>query len=152
MMKSTRWKEIAELVALASVVASLVLVAYELRQSTAVASAQAVTDLSAIVDGAYRARAQNPVLDELIEKGHSTPDSLSDRERSQFDAWLRADMNSLEAVWFFYDNGIISREDFDGYIAAICNRVTSQGGMKWWDAQAKFYASGFRNSIGEWCS
>ena len=150
-MKSFSLKVVAEFIALASVVASLVLVAYELRQNTAVASAQAVTELNAIVDGAYRARAQNAVLDQLVETGHSDPDSLSERETSQFHAWLRADMNSLEAVWFYYHNGIISREDFDGYIAAICSRVTSKGGEKWWSAQAKYYAGGFRESINSWC-
>ena len=150
-MTSVRWKEIAEFVGLASIVASLVLVAYELRQSTAVANAQAVTDLSALIDGAYRARAQNAALDQLVETGHSAPDSLSEREKSQFAAWLRADMNSLEAVWFYYDKGVIAEKDFDGYIAAICSRVITQGGRQWWGDEAKFYAAGFRANINTWC-
>lgn len=135
-MARLNWKEIAEFVGLAAVIASLVLVAYELRQSTAVAAAQALTELSATVDSSYRARAQDAVLDELVTTGHNSPDDLSERQRSQFNAWLRADMNSLEAAWFYYDRGIFSQMDFDGYQAAICSRVASAGGTKWWEAEA----------------
>jgi hypothetical protein len=150
-MARLNWKEIAELAGLAAVIASLVLVAYELRQSTAVASAQAVTELSATVDSAYRARAQDAVLDDLVTTGHNSPSNLSERQRSQFNSWLRADMNGLEAAWFYYDKGILSQEDFDGYEAAICSRVATAGGTKWWEAEAEFFASGFRESVNEWC-
>ena len=150
-MISTSWKDIAELVGIATIVASLVLVSYELRQNTAVSTAQAVSDLNTAIDSAYRSRAQNAVLDELIGKGHSEPDTLSEREKSQFIAWLRADMNLIEASWFYYENRIISEQNFDGYKNAACNRVTTRGGLEYWAAEAKFFAHNFRKSIEEWC-
>jgi hypothetical protein len=150
-MISVNWKTIAELIGMASIVASLVLVAYELRKNTAVATAEAVRSSNMALDSAYRARAENPVLDALIENGHSNPASLSERERSQFFAWLRADMNGSEATWFSYNLGIIPGGDFDGFIAGICSRVTSPGGRAWWDVEAKFFAAGFREAINNWC-
>ncbi len=136
---------------MASIVASLILVAYELRKNTALATAQAVYDTNMALDSAYRARAENAVLDELVENGHSSPASLSEREKSQFFAWLRADMNSAEALWFYYNRGVIPEGDFEGFIAAICSRVTTQGGEEWWSVEAEFFAAGFRESIDTWC-
>ena len=150
-MTSTSRKDIAEMVGIAAIVASLVLVAYELRQNSAVATAQAVFDLNTSIDGAYRARAQDPVLDELIDKGHSDPTALSRRELSQFSAWLRADMNLIEAAWFHYHNQIISERDFDGFITAACSRISTPGGREYWTAEAKFFAADFRKGIEEWC-
>ncbi len=150
-MNSESWKGIAEIVGIAAIVASLVLVAYELRQNSAVAAAQAVFDLNTAVDSAYRTRAQDPVLDELVDNGHSEPDALSERELSQFFAWLRADMNLIEAAWFHYNNGLISQGNFDGYITATCSRVDTPGGQQYWAVEAKFFASEFRKSIDEWC-
>lgn len=68
-MRPDNWKSIAEFVGIAAIVLSLVMVSYELRQSTAVATAQAIFDVNTIFDESYRARAQNPDLDELVEKG-----------------------------------------------------------------------------------
>ena len=150
-MRSDNWKSIAEFVGIAAIVLSLVMVSYELRQSTAVATAQAVFDVNTILDESYRARAQNPELDELVEKGHSNPEALSERERSQFHAWLRADMNITEATWFYVDRGIIPRADFDGFMEAICSRVRSPGGKKYWENEAQFFAAGFRQSVDTMC-
>ena len=150
-MRSDNWKSIAEFVGIAAIVLSLVMVSYELRQSTAVATAQAIFDVNTIFDESYRARAQNPELDELIEKGHSNPEALSEREHSQFHAWLRADMNVAEATWFYQDRGIIPEEGFDGFMEAVCSLVGSPGGTKYWEKEARFFAAGFRQSIDKRC-
>jgi len=150
-MKSVSWKIVAEFVGMAAIVASVVLVAYELRKNTAVATAQAVWNSNNALDYSYRARAQDAVLDELVQTGHSNPDGLSEREKSQFFAWLRADMNSSEATWFFYDRGVIPGGDFDGFISGICSRVTTPGGKAWWDAEGKFFAARFQDDLNSWC-
>ena len=150
-MKPKEWKDIAEMVGIAAIVASLVLVGYELRQNTAVSTAQAVSELNTAIDNAYRSRAQNAALDELIRMGHSDPKALSERERSQFFTWLHADMNLIEAAWFYYDNGIIPERKFDGYKNAACSRVTTPGGREYWAADAEFFASEFRESVKTWC-
>ena len=151
-MKSVNWKEIAEFVGVVAIVLSLLFIAYELRQSTAVATSQAAFDLNTILDESYRARTQDKDLDELIERGHADPATLSDRERSQFYAWLRADLNVNEAAWFYWDRGIIPQEDFDGFMNAICSRVITPGGRQYWQSERQFFSLGFRESIDEWCN
>ena len=150
-LRSADWKSIVEPVGIVAIVLSLAMVAYELRQSSAIATAQAVFDVNTALDTGYRARAQDPNLDELIQRGHSEPDTLSERERSQFHAWLRADMNATEAMWFYQDRDIIPQQDMDGYEVSVCSRVITPGGRQFWERQAQFYAAGFRQSINEWC-
>jgi hypothetical protein len=150
-VKNYDWKGTAELVGIFAVVLSLLLVAYELKQSTAVATAQAIFETNTVHDESYRARAQDPELDALIEQGHAEPDTLSERERSQFYAWIRADLNVIEAAWFYHDRGIIPQEDIDGFRDAFCSRVITPGGRQYWASNKKYFAVGFRNAIDEWC-
>ena len=146
-----KWKGILELLGIAGIIASLVLVAYELRQNTAIATAQAAFQVNTSLDSAYRARAQDPSLAQLIKTGHDNPDSLNDIEREQFFTWLRADINTSEALWFYYNNGLIAEEDFDGFRFSICSRLITEGGRAYWAVEADFFASGFREAVKEWC-
>ena len=150
-MTEEKWKNPLEIVGIGAIVASLVLVAYELRQSTAVSTAQATYQVNSGIDASYRARAQDPVLAQLVIDGHANTESLTDLERNQFAAWLRADMNNIESVWFYYINGLILEKDFGGYRAAACSRVTTNGGRPYWEDEEKYFASGFREDIQKWC-
>lgn len=124
----------------------------ELRQNTAVATADALFQLSAALDNSYRARAQDPVLAQLIKSGHDNIETLSELERDQFAAWLRADMNHLEAIWVYYDLGLLSDETFDGFDESVCSRIATSGGSIYWESGAKFFATGFRKYVKDWCN
>ena len=150
-MKQVSWKGVIDIVGMVSIVASLLIVAYQLRQSTALAMSQATFDLNTALDEPYRMRAQDANLDELIAKGHHDPDSLSERQRSQFDAWLRADMNLFEAAWLYYAKGFIESNDSEGWRNSICSRVSTAGGKRFWEREAKYFSVSFRNTINEWC-
>jgi hypothetical protein len=150
-MTGEKWKEILEFVGITAIVASLVLVAYELRQATAQSAAEAIYQTNIAFDNAYRARAQDPVLAQLIIDGHANPDSLTDLEQDQFAAWLRADLNNAEATWVFYENGLYPEWAFDGTKAGICSRVITDGGAQFWEDQGQYFAAKFRERIDEWC-
>jgi len=139
------------LVANIGVLIGVFVVVYELRQNTSVSAAQAAFEVNALVDASYRARAQDPRLARLVEDGHNSPDALEDLERLQFYAWLRADINATETVWFYYKNGQIAEEDFGGFRNAICSRLTTPGGKLYWKEEALFFAEGFRESVNVWC-
>ena len=150
-MKGQKWKEILEFIGITAIVASLVLVAYELRQATAQSAAEAIYLTNIAFDDAYRARAQDPVLAQLIIDGHENPNSLTDLERVQFAAWLRADLNNAEATWVFYENGLYPEWAFDGTKAGICSRVVTDGGAQFWEDEGQYFASRFKERIDEWC-
>ena len=98
-MKKVSWKYVFEGTGVIAIVASLILVAMELRQNTDIAQANALFQLSAALDDSYRRRAQDPELAQLIKDGHDNKESLTELEREQFASWLRADINHLEAIW-----------------------------------------------------
>jgi hypothetical protein len=150
-MKSTNWKDIAELIGIAAIVVSLILVAYELRQASAQSAAEAIYQTNVGLDNSYRARAQDSALAQLIIDGHANPGLLNDLEREQFAAWLRADLNIAEATWVFYENGLYPEWAFDGTKAGICGRLVTEGGRQFWEDQGQYFASRFRESIDEWC-
>jgi len=150
-MKGQKWKEILEFIGIIAIVASLVLVAYELRQATAQSAAEAIYQTNVGLDSAYRARSQDPVLAQLIIDGHANPDALTDLEHDQFGAWLRADLNIAEATWVYYENGLYPEWAFDGTKAGICGRVITEGGRQFWEEQGQYFASIFRERIDEWC-
>lgn len=144
-MKKVTWKEVFEVVGVVAIVASLILVAMELRQNTSVAQANALFQLSAALDDSYRRRAQDAELAQLIRDGHEDKESLTELEREQFASWLRADINHLEAIWTYYELGLLSDKNFEGFGASICSRVTTKGGQRYWQTEAQF----FNSSLGE---
>jgi len=139
------------LVANIGVLIGVFVVAYELQQNTAVARAQATFQVNASIDPAYRARAQNAELAKLILTGNNKPDELNEVESEQFAAWFRAEMNSAEALWFYYENGLIPEGEFGGYQTAICSRVATKGGRANWQRQSKYFANGFQAVVQGWC-
>ena len=114
-MTEVKRKSLLEMVGFVAIIASLILVAFELRQSRAVAITGATFQVNSGIDASYRARAQDPILAQLVIDGHANKESLTELERDQFSAWLRADMNNIEAVWFYFDSGLISEDNFSGY-------------------------------------
>jgi hypothetical protein len=150
-LKNISWKYVFEGIGVIAIVASLILVAMELRQNTKVAQANALFQLSAALDDSYRRRAQDPELAQLIKDGHDDEESLTEIEREQFASWLRADINHLEAIWTYYDLGLMSDENFEGFAASICSRVATKGGRRYWQNEAKYFNSGLGKFVEKNC-
>ena len=153
--KTNRW---LTLVANIGVVVGIVILAIEvnqnsdlLKQNSALSTAQGVLESNATMDNSCRILAQNPVMTQLIKNGHDAPEELTEIERAQFSHWLRADLNAAEAVWFYFERGLIPEEDLGGYENAFCGRVTTKGGRQWWKDSSNYCAEGFVRQIKVWC-
>lgn len=150
-MAKVSWKFVFEGIGIVAIVASLILVAMELRQNTDIAQANALFQLSAALDDSYRRRAQDPELAQLIRDGHDDKEALTDLEREQFASWLRADINHLEAIWTYHDLGLMSDDHFEGFGPSICSRVSTKGGKRYWQNEAQYFNSGLREFVDETC-
>jgi hypothetical protein len=150
-LKKAEWKYAFEGIGVIAIVASLVLVAMELRQNTNVAQANALFQLSAALDASYRMRAQDPELAQLIKDGHEDKDSLTELEREQFASWRRADINHLEAICTYYNVGLMSDENFEAFGASICSRVTTKGGRRYWQNEAQYFNSSLGDFVEKTC-
>ena len=87
-MSKSNWKDSAELVGIAAIVVSLVLVAYELRQNSEIAAAEAdATRYLAAVES-YSVVAENAEMAQLLRKACSDQDdALTDTERYRLLSW-----------------------------------------------------------------
>ena len=121
-MKETNWREIVEIVGVVGIVASLLLLAMEVRQSNRIANAEIEYNLSNGYGAGHLERATNPEFARLFAKLRD-PDShlITATEAEQIEGLAWYYMNILWSAQAAFDNGILSREQFDGYV----------GDMRW---------------------
>ena len=90
----------------ATVVASLLLVSWEIRQNTVALSAQSLQDLNAMANEILLTAAENDQLSSVLEKGDDDLSSLSDAEYRQYWSYSYGLINGLDAAHGFYQRGI----------------------------------------------
>ena len=87
-----------ELVGIFAVVLSLLLVAYEIRQSTDTAAAQAVFELNEAGRQSLFLQSTDPDLMELIILAEDDLDALTDVQQQKYRRWVFAFLNLYESV------------------------------------------------------
>lgn len=102
-MQFAKWKDIAELVGLVAIVASLVFVGLQLRQSQEIALSQTHSERSGAVIGQIMSVAENPYyLSALAKRAAGNPDEVTPIEHQALLQIANAAMFSLEDA--FYQN------------------------------------------------
>ena len=109
-MNSTNWKDIAELVGITAIVASLVFVGLELRQSHQIAIAAEYQERVATVIDIYNTQIENEITlsvvgQPLYEKVRSA--DFPDKYRQLYEAY------TVEQLGYLSTNGLISLTNFD---------------------------------------
>jgi hypothetical protein len=117
-LKQTNWKDIAELIGIAAIVASLVFVGLELRQTQ-----------SALIASTYQARAFDamsssrdladseyigPILATIDIEDKQSLDSLSSEEIWRLRQYYVSRMVDLDNEFYQYQNGFLDEEFFEG--------------------------------------
>ena len=134
-----------------TVVASLLLVAWEIRQNTVALSAQALQDLNAMANETLLAAAQNTQLTTVLDKGYEDLSSLTSAEYEQFWAYTYASMNGLEAAYGFYKKGIVSEKDYAGWLAYTCQYLGGQSVRQIWNKEKASFSDEFAARVASEC-
>ena len=131
-MKQTNWKDIAELIGIAAIVASLVFVGLELRQTQ-----------SALIASTYQARAFDamsssrdladseyigPILATIDIEDEQSLDSLSSEEIWRLRQYYVSRMIDLDNEFYQYQNGYLDEEFFEGQFK--CSVVRNAKGWR----------------------
>ena len=148
---SARFRGIIEISSALAVVLGLVFVGLELRQNTATIGAQAIFELNASSNEAFREVSQDPELADLLSRGYADPQALSSNERDRFNYWLRAVFNANEAAYLYYKKGLIEEGDFAGWRGALCSLLERKGARQFWTGNVGNYADGFVEDVNAWC-
>jgi hypothetical protein len=148
---SGRFKGLVEITSAVAVVLGLIFVGLELKQNTAAISAQAIFELNASSNEAFREVAQNPELADLLNRGYADPQTLDTNERYRFNYWLRSVFNANESAYLYYKKGLIEESDFAGWRGALCGLLRRKGAEQFWTGNLGNYADGFVEDVNDWC-
>ena len=109
-MKTSKWKETAELLALVAVIGGLIAVVMELRQTQSALRAQAYQTRALDVIDAKRFSSANPELSLLIQKiysGELDIESATPEERSQINSHFYIKRTDLDNEHYQFQNGFL---------------------------------------------
>lgn len=135
-----------------TVVASLLLVAWEIRQNTIALSAQALQDLNAMANEILLAAADNDQLSSVLVKGDADLSSLSDAEYRQYWSYSYGLINGLDAAFGFYQRGILSEDDFSGWRTYTCEYLETPSARIIWENDKASFGEDFSSFVEAECN
>ncbi|MGI9225696.1 MAG: hypothetical protein ACR2QX_14525 [Woeseiaceae bacterium] len=122
-------REAVEIVGVISIVASLLLVAWELRQSNQVAKTEIVLRLASQLNDIHEKRS-SPEVAKLYPKLIAPQSHLiTATENSQMEGLAWHYVNIFTAAQIAYDDGVMDREQFGHYIAGVESLVKAYPGL-----------------------
>lgn len=129
-MHRSHLREAVEIVGVVSIVASLLLVAWEVRQSNQIAETEVVLRLADQFNEIHESRVNSPEVAKLYPKLTSPQSHLiTATENSQMEGLAWRYVNIFAAAQIAYDNGVMSREHFDRYITGAESLVKAYPGL-----------------------
>lgn len=130
-MTNRHWRELVEIVGVLGIVAAMLLVAAELRESNRIAAAQAAVQVSAQYHRVNLYRAVDPDVAKLFPKLEAPEAHLiTATEASQIRAIAAHYINAMGAVRVAYKDDLISAEARDNYIREFRNTIDTWPGLQ----------------------
>ena len=130
-MKYKNWHDVAEIVGMISIVAGLILVAWEVRQANNIARAQMVMDIAAQANEFNSATYENVEVAKLVA-------AIYDPNYSDYSETQKSMMSGI--AWHFsnifwsaqraYDNGLLDDDDILMYQSSLAWHIENMPAMK----------------------
>jgi hypothetical protein len=146
--KEPRW---LEMLGLAAVIVSVLLLAWEIRQNTQTATAQAMLDLNAMANEVLSSEAQSAQLAAVLVKGEEDLDALSPVEYRQFESHVYSVINTIDAAQGFFTGGILDEEDFSGWRDYSCRYLGGSSVNAIWESFRPTWGTEFAAFVAENC-
>ena len=147
-LKKLRW---AELIGMASIVLSVLLLALEIQQNTEVASAQALAELNAVANDILNSEAENDNLAAVLVKGDADLSALSDVEARQYRSHVYAMINVIDSAHGFYLRGILDEDDFTGWREYACTFLGGSSVNSIWNTYKETFGVTFVQFVSDSC-
>ncbi|MDX1507704.1 MAG: hypothetical protein R3358_05455 [Woeseiaceae bacterium] len=129
-MKNTNWREIVEIVGVVSIVASVLLLAMEVRQANQIAGSELELNLQQGFMQMNHERASNPAFAQLFAKTARPTDHLitaTEREQMRGLAWHY--VNICVAAQSAFDNDLLSDSQFKAYADGLQWTIDNHPGL-----------------------
>ena len=139
-------KSVAELLGMGAVVASLLLVVFELRQTQVAISAAAHSDRTLRNIELLRFAAENRT-DEIVSK-LDRGEELLPAQRQILDALLQMRMRHFEDLYFQHEIGVVSDETWEANMEGLLWTTTTEPFELEWPKVRRFHRSDFVELVG----
>jgi hypothetical protein len=137
----------AELAGAAAVVASLVYLATQIKQSSRVARAQAQDAAAQSFRQVTGAIMADPELNRLLVKAVDDWRDLPTEERARTWHMLFQLFKAAESIHHHYETGLLDEGSWDGWQHLLTHYFTSPGLQTYWSIRREAFAPGFRSWV-----
>lgn len=145
---------IAELVAAATVVVTLLLLLKQLRlsnlqaqQANELARADSQRDILKQVATHSMLVIQNPGLYSKIRDCYQNWEDAPEEAKSNFESWAASYFYIVEQAIEMHDRGLLSNETYSAMEMAAIRIVKTPGGEQWWRRKSKYIGAGVSSRI-----
>ena len=118
---------LGEFISSVVVLATLIYLAVQVRQSNRLSRAQARQTMMQVVQGELYKLMDNPRLIEAMLEEPS-----NDQDRARLAMWLTAGLRQREFDWMQYRDGVIDEETYRSYVGVISILLGTDASKRWW--------------------
>jgi hypothetical protein len=144
---------LAEICSAVAVVASLIFVGFQVRQSNYLAESEAIINLGQSMNELQISVAGDVALSELLAKAYESQEDLNVSETYRLDAWVLGWLNIYDSSWMAYDRGIIQLTAYQEYMDGACRFISEASFVQ--EAWARYkidFGKGFVQYIDTTCN
>ena len=145
-------KERLEWLGAIAVVASLLLVAFEIRENTNTAKAQAVYDLIQMGNEMLMTVGADAEYGRIVNLGNSNPNELDLDEWFRYQRYVWANLNLAEAVWGYYERGFLDDSLLVAFKHEHCVKTAQPGYQLAIPTLTVWDESEFLKMAASWCT
>ena len=140
---------VAEAVAAAGVIISLIYLAVQIHQNTRAVRASSYQEVANGVTAFQTMLAQNKELTRIYLQGAEDPKELSPEESLRFESALSRLFIKYDVAVYFYREELIDEMAIEPYTRYILLLLRSPGIADWWKGAQHFYSSPMREYLNE---
>jgi hypothetical protein len=128
---------LGEVIGAIAVIASLIYLAFEIRQNTRAMRRAATQDIHRSLNDQTRCLVESPDLAALYFRASQRPEELTGEERFRFQFLLAYVFSNFELAIEYYREGLLSDDMIEGYVKGIRPLFENPIVAEWWEAEGQ---------------
>jgi hypothetical protein len=128
---------LGEVIGAIAVIATLIYLAFEIRQNTRAVRRAATQDIHRSLNDQSRCLVESPDLTALLYRAGQRPEELTGEERFRFQFLLTYVLSNFELAIEYYREGLLSDDMIEGYVKGIHPLIENPVVLEWWEAEGQ---------------
>jgi hypothetical protein len=141
---------LGEVIGAIAVIASLIYLAFEIRQNTRAMHQAATQDIIRSLNEQTRCLVESPDLAALMFRASQRPEELTGEERYRFQMLVAYLFSNFELAVEYYQEGLLGDDMIEGYAQGLRPLFENPLVVEWWEAEGQgTFSSGLRDKLSE---